>query len=129
VVLRYVVGDAIDRRLGLAYLAISSELPFEVGALVRCQIAAHPLEPQIDAGAIDILLDMTPLIEERHNSAIFHSLIDRISIDDPAKFHSGTLLLLHQGRTRKAEIAGVWEHPLHARVHLAILTTMAFVDQ
>lgn len=124
-----IVGDAIDGRLGLADLAVAREFSFEVGALVRGQVPADALKPDIDAFPVHILLDVASFVEQRHDSAVLYRLIDGIDVNESPKFHGGALFLLHQRRAGEAEIAGVREHPLHAGVHFAVLAAMAFIDQ
>src|SRR5438093_10747932 len=72
---------------------------------------------------------MSPLIQQRHDRAVFYGLVDGIDINKPAEFGRVALFLLHQRRPGKAELAGLWEHPLHSRMHLAVLAAMALVNQ
>src|SRR5947209_5547190 len=113
--LRNVIGNAVDRRLGLADLAVARELALEVGPLVGRQVPADSLEPSVDAVDVYVLLDMPSLVQQRHDGAVLDRLVDGINVDETTELGRGALLLFHQRRPGKTEITGSRKHPLHPR--------------
>jgi len=93
-VLGEVVGDAIDRGLGLADLTVAGELSLEVRALIGGKGTADALKPGIDALAVHVLLNVPAFIKQRNDRPVPHSLIDGIDVDDTAELRRRALLLL-----------------------------------
>ena len=127
--LRHVECDQRDGLLGLEEPSRPGVFPFEVRLLILGKTGAHPLEPGVDGGLVDALLDMTALVQERHDRLVLDRLVDRVDVDDAPELGGGVLLGLENRRAGEAQIAGVREDLAHSGMQPAVLPAMALVDQ
>src|SRR5690606_30862601 len=138
-VLAKVLGDVerlgSDSLIGLGQSVHPGELALQITLLVLGQPLADLVEPTVDNGARDLLLNEPSLIEQRHDSTVGDRLVDGVAVDQPPEGRQRVLLLLQKGRAGEAEVAGLWKEAAHLGGELAVaavaprLSPVALVDQ
>ena len=124
-----VEGAHVDYLIGFVERFRARIFFLQVGLLRGRQPLRVALEPDINRRFVLLDLYQPPLVEQRHDGAIRHRLIDGISMNDPAEAHHVALLAFEQWRAGKADVAGVGEHLPHPRSEHAQLRALRFIYQ
>ena len=88
-----------------------------------------PLEPHINGHFVLLNLHHAALVQQRHNRAIRHRLIDRVGMDDAAKAQHIAFLACQERRAGEADVARVGKHLPHARGEHAKVPALRFIHQ
>ncbi len=88
------------------------------------------LEPAVDGLFVLHHLHVAALVEQGNHRLVLHGHVDGVvRLDQPAELPVAVLFLLHQGRPREADVAGVREHLPHADRQGAVIRAVALVDK
>ena len=87
------------------------------------------LEPDVDRRLVLLQLHHAPFVEQRHDGAIGHRLVDGVGVNHAAELGHVALLAGQQRRAGEADVAGIGEHLPHARRVAAQLGALGFVHQ
>ena len=129
VMLADVEGAHVDHLLGLVQHLGTGVFLFQVGLLLVSQPLGVALEPDVDGGLVLLQLHHAPFVEQRHDGAVGHRLVDGIGVDHAAELGHIALLARQEWRAGEADIAGIREHLPHARRVTAQLGALGFVHQ
>ena len=112
---------AFDTRIGRCQTANAAPLLAEILLLRIRQPLCGLLEPQVYILFVHMLIDKTPLIDQRDDCAIFHAILDGVLVDQFAEPGQSVLFALHQRRSGEPYVTGIWENAPHLGRHESIV--------